>query len=87
MTKKSKNALSSLRTIDDVRRQQALLRQSLGVQEQQLHIDVNNIKAAWNVVGVINHRLRNATEGIRPALGYLGLGLSVAQLFLRCKKK
>jgi hypothetical protein len=52
-----------------------------------LRIDVNNIKAAWNVVGVINHRLRNATEGIRPALGYLGLGLSVAQLFLRRKKK
>ncbi len=87
MTKKSKNALSSLRTIDDVRRQQALLRQSLSAQEQQLRIDVNNIKAAWNVFGVINHHLRTATEGIRPALGYLNLGLSVAQLFLRRKKK
>ncbi len=78
--------LSRLRTLDDVLRQQERLRANLDVQKQRIYIDVNNVRAAWNSVSVLNHRLQCAVSSIRPSLGYLGIGLGLAQLILKRRK-
>ncbi len=77
---------SRLRSLDDIRKQQDWLRANLLVQEQRVRIDMNNVRAAWNSVSVLNHRLQCAVSSIRPSLGYLGIGLGLAQLILKRRK-
>lgn len=77
---------SRLRSLDDVRKQQEWLRANLMVQEQRVRIDMNNVRAAWNGVSVLNHRLQSAVSSIRPSLGYIGIGLGLAQLILKRRK-
>lgn len=86
MKKRETHDLTRLRTLDDVQRQQERLRSDLEAQEQRIRIDVNNVKAAWNGVSVLNHRLQCAVASVRPVIGYIGIGLGLAQLILKRRK-
>lgn len=86
MTRRTTHNMPRLRTLDDVRRQQERLRIELTAQEQRIRIDVNNVRAAWSGVTALNRRMQCAIDSIRPWLGYVSLGVGVAQLVLKLRK-